>query len=120
MHKNQTWEWVELPKGKRAIRCKWVYKKKEAVLEKEGENFKALLVAKGYSHKLRVDYDEIFSLVVKHTSIRIVLSLVVHFDMELKQMDVRTTFLHVSGRRLSTWYIKKGSLNMEMNTWFAN
>ena len=120
LHKNQTWGWVELLKGKRAIGCKWVYKKKEAVLEKEGEKFKARLVAKGYSQKLRVDYDEIFSLVVKHTSIRTVLSLVAHFDMELERMDVRTAFLHVSWRRLFTWYIKKGSLNMDMNTWFAN
>ena len=49
LHKNQTWNLVELPKGKRAIGCKWVYKKKEAVSEKEGEKFKACLVAKGYS-----------------------------------------------------------------------
>ena len=51
---------MELPKGKRAIECKWVYKKKEAVLENEGEKFKARLVAKGYSWKHGVDYDEIF------------------------------------------------------------
>ena len=35
-----------------------------------------------------------FSLVVRHTSIRTVLSLVAYFDMELEQMDVKTTFLH--------------------------
>ena len=40
---------MELPKGKRAIGCKRVYKKKEAILEKEGEKFNARLVAKGYS-----------------------------------------------------------------------
>ena len=28
LHKNKTWELVELRKGKRAIRCKWVYNKK--------------------------------------------------------------------------------------------
>ena len=49
LHKNQTWELVELPKEKRAIGCKWVYKKKEEFLENEGEKFKAHLVAKGYS-----------------------------------------------------------------------
>ena len=49
LHKNQTWDLVELPKGKRAIGCKWVYRKKEAIAEKEGEKFKARLVAKGYS-----------------------------------------------------------------------
>ena len=38
-----------------------MYKKKEAVLENEGEKFKAHLRAKGYSHKHKVDYDGIFS-----------------------------------------------------------
>ena len=51
LHKNKSWELVELPKGKRDIGCKWVYKKKEVVLENEGENFKAHLVEKGYSQK---------------------------------------------------------------------
>ena len=92
--KNQMWELVELPKGKRAIGCKWVYKKKEAVSENEGEKFKVSLVAKGYSQKHGVDYDEIFSPVVKHTSIRAVLSLVAYFDMELEQMVLKKTFHH--------------------------
>ena len=47
LHKNQIWELVELPKGKRAIWCKWVYKKKESVSENEGQKFKARLVEKG-------------------------------------------------------------------------
>jgi len=35
-----------------------------------------------------------FSPVVKHTSIRMVLAIVVQFDLELEQMDVKITFLH--------------------------
>ena len=71
-----------------------MYKKKEVVLEKYGEKFKARLVEKGYSQKQGIDYDEIISLVVRHTSIRTMLSLIAHFDMELEQIDVNTTFLH--------------------------
>src|ERR1044072_2435960 len=94
LKKNETWDLVPLPKGKRAIGCKWVYKKKPAVSEKEGEKFKTRLVAKGYSQQKGVDYDEIFSPVVRHTSIIEVLALVASLDMILEQMDVKTDFLH--------------------------
>ena len=71
-----------------------MFKKKEAVLEKWGEKFKARLVVRGYSQQKWVDYEEIFFPVVRHTSIRPVLVLVVHYDMTLEQMDVVTAFLH--------------------------
>uniref|UniRef100_A0A2N9FQZ7 Integrase catalytic domain-containing protein n=1 Tax=Fagus sylvatica TaxID=28930 RepID=A0A2N9FQZ7_FAGSY len=94
LSKNKTWELTELPKRKKPIGCKWVFKKKEVVSEKEGERFKAGLVAKGYSQRHGIDYDEVFSPVVKHTSIRVVLALVAHQDLELEQLDVKTAFLH--------------------------
>ena len=51
LSKNKTWELTEVPKGKRPIGCKWVFKKKEAVSKKKkkGKRFKARLVAKQYS-----------------------------------------------------------------------
>lgn len=51
---------MELPQEKRAIGYKWVFKRKEAVSEKEGETFKARVVAKGYSPQQRIDYNEFF------------------------------------------------------------
>ncbi|PNX68664.1 copia LTR rider, partial [Trifolium pratense] len=94
LHKNKTWEVVPLPVGKSAIGCKWVYKRKEDHTKSCGTRYKARLVAKGFAQKEGVDYNEIFSPVVKHTSIRVLLSLVAHVDLELEQLDVKTAFLH--------------------------
>ncbi|MCO5594522.1 hypothetical protein L7F22_048554 [Adiantum nelumboides] len=89
--KNKTWELVPLPKGRKALPCKWVYKKKIA---SNVENYKAHLVAKGFKQEYGVDFQEIFSPVVKMTTLRMLLALVATEDMELDQMDVITAFLH--------------------------
>ena len=94
LNKNKTWELPEFPKGKKLIGCKWVFRKMEVVSKKEGERFKSRLVVKGYSQRHGIDYDEVFSLMVRHTSIRVVLALVAHQDLELEQLDVKTTFIH--------------------------
>ena len=51
-------------------------------------------MAKGYSQKEGIDFSKIFSSVVRHTSIRMLVSIVAAQDLELEQMDVKTTFLH--------------------------
>ena len=51
LHKNKTWELVELPRGRKAIGCKWVYAKKDGVDDKSLVIFKVRLVAKGYAQK---------------------------------------------------------------------
>src|SRR5690606_37700002 len=56
--------------------------------------YKSRLVAKGYSQKEGVDYHDIFAHVVKHVSIRLLLSIMVNLDLELEQLDVKTAFLH--------------------------
>ena len=84
LQKNKTWELVKLPRGKKAIGCKWIFRKKEALSEKEDEKFKTRLVAKSYSQKEGIDYNEIFSPVVKHTSVRVILRFVTMHDMELE------------------------------------
>ena len=83
-----------MPSEKKPIGCKWVYQCKEGALEKEGIRYKARLVAKGHSQKEGINYNVVFSPVVRHTSIRVLLSIMAVHDLELEQMDVRIAFLH--------------------------
>ena len=55
---------------------------------------KARLVAKGYAQKYGIDYDEIFSPVVRFSSIRFLIAFAVQHDMLIHQMDVETAFLN--------------------------
>ncbi|GJX59461.1 putative RNA-directed DNA polymerase [Tanacetum coccineum] len=93
LHENNTFELVKLPKGKRALKNKWVYKLKTEE-HTSRPRYKARLVVKGFSHKRGIDFDEIFSPFVKMGSIRVVLSLAASLDLEVEQMDVKTAFLH--------------------------
>ena len=88
------WKLTQLPKGKKAIGCKWVFAKKEGFPNKEDVRYKARLVAKGFAQREGIDYNEVFSPVVKHSSIRILLALVAQLNLELAQLDVKTAFLH--------------------------
>lgn len=56
--------------------------------------YKAHLVAKGYLQKQLVDFDETFSPVAMLKTIRILLAIAAHYDYEVWQMDVKTTFLN--------------------------
>ncbi|GKV27145.1 hypothetical protein SLEP1_g36348 [Rubroshorea leprosula] len=94
LHKNQTWKLVKPPKGQRIVGCKWVFRRKEGILGVETPRFKARLVVKGFTQREGIDFHEVFSPVVKHSSIRVLLAMVTLYDLELEQLDVKTSFLH--------------------------
>ncbi|RVE54361.1 hypothetical protein evm_000846 [Chilo suppressalis] len=85
---------VDLPKDRKPISCKWVYKIKTNA-DGSLDKFKARLVARGYTQK-GIDYDETFSPVAKMTTIRSVLSVAANERLKLTQFDVSTAFLYRS------------------------
>jgi hypothetical protein len=90
---NEVCDLVELSNGAKAIGCKWVFKTKKDSLGNI-KRYKARLVAKGFTQKEGIDYTETFSRVSKNDSLHVIMALVAHFDLELQQMDVKTTFLN--------------------------
>ena len=93
MDENKVWYLVELPEGSKQVRCKWVFKTKRDSNGNIGR-YKARLVAKSYPQKDDIEYKETFSPVSKKDSLRIVMALVAHYDLELHQMDMKTAYLN--------------------------
>ena len=93
IEKNDTWELTVLPSGGKTIGVKWVFKTK---FNENGEvdKYKARLVAKGYCQQYGIDYAEIFALVARLDTIRIVISLAAQKAWVIYQLDVKSAFLH--------------------------
>ena len=72
---------------------KWIYKIKHAV-DGSVEKFKVVFVARGFSQKEGIDYEDTFSLVSRYTSIRVIILLASILGWKLHQMDLKTTFLN--------------------------
>ena len=90
---NDTWDLVPLPKVRKLVRCKWVYKTKYAS-DRSVERHKARLVTKGFSQVEGIDYNETFSPIAKINSICLGISLASSHKWEVHQMDVKSTFFH--------------------------
>ncbi|TYK05477.1 gag/pol protein [Cucumis melo var. makuwa] len=82
MYFNSVGGLVDLPEGVKPIGCKWIYKKKRDLVGKV-QTFKARPVAKEYTQKEEVDYEETFSSIVMLKSIRILLFTTTFYDSEI-------------------------------------
>ncbi|KAK4384676.1 Copia protein [Sesamum angolense] len=93
MGSNQVWTIVDPPKGVRPVGSKSVYKRK---LGADGEvtTFKARLVAKAYTRRPEVDFEETYSPVAMAKSIWVLLPITTWYDYEIWQMDVKMAYLN--------------------------
>ena len=101
---NKVWKLCDLPPGRKALPCKWVFRikrKPDGTVEK----YKARLVAKGFKQKKGIDYDQTFSPVARMTTIRALLSVSAKEKLHLKQFDVSTAFLN--GKLKEEIYMKQ-------------
>ncbi|GJU78600.1 putative ribonuclease H-like domain-containing protein [Tanacetum coccineum] len=87
------WTLMDLPKGKRAIGTKWVYRNKKDERGIVIKN-KARLVAQGYTQEEGIDYDDVFAPIARIEAIRLFLAYASFKDFMVYQIDVKSAFLY--------------------------
>lgn len=80
LNKNTSWIIVERPKNVKVLGSIWPFKMKERIKDVEPTRYTARLIAQGFAQRKGIDLNDLFSLVVKFTSIKIWLSLSAQFD----------------------------------------
>lgn len=83
IHDNHTYNLVKLLEGKRTMESKWSYLAKHEKIS-ISPRYETKLMMKGFHQRKDVNFNEIFSPVVKMSSIRIVLNLIVILDLEVE------------------------------------
>lgn len=90
---NKTWTLVTEPQNRRVLWGKWAYKLKRGPND-EIVQYKARWVVRGFEQRAGVDYHEIFASVVKPMSYKAIFAIAAALDLEIEQLDVKTTFLY--------------------------
>ena len=81
------------PQGKKVVGSRWIYKVKHAA-DESVEKYKACFVAKGFSQKKGIAYEETFALAARYSSIQTIILLAAEMGWRVHQMDVKTAFLN--------------------------
>ena len=90
---NHKWELVDLPPASKPLGYKWIFKKKMKA-DRSIDKYKVRLVIKGYKQKEGLDYFDTYSLVTRISSIRMLIAITAIHNLEIHQMDVKTSFLN--------------------------
>lgn len=90
-----TWVEAELPEGRKAIGCKWIYTKKRDECRKIVK-YKARLIAQGFYQKPRVNYSDnrTFAPMMHFETLRTMLAHTAIHNWKLRQFDIKGAYLH--------------------------
>ncbi len=89
----RTWEVVEKLEGINVVGSKWVFCLKKDALGRIAQ-YKARLVAQGFSQVEGIDYFDTYAPVAKLASIRTILALAARLDLEIHQIDIKSAYLN--------------------------
>ena len=89
---NEAWDLVDTSRSGPLVECKWVFKTK--IDCDDQVCYRARLVAKGYTQREGVDYDETFFPVIRYSSLQLLLALSVKLDLDIVYLDVKTAYLN--------------------------
>ena len=92
LQRNHTWTLVPPLASQNLVGCRWIFRIKKAA-DGKIERYKARLITKGYHQQEGIDFNQTFSSVVKHTTIRLILCLAATLGRQLQQLDVCNAFL---------------------------
>jgi hypothetical protein len=93
LDRNKTWSVIERPENQKLIDCHWVFKIKRKSDRSVGR-YRARLVAKGFTQRPGIDYDETFAPVVRFDPLRLLHALAAHHGWMPQQLDIKATFLY--------------------------
>jgi hypothetical protein len=93
IEENGTWSLIDLSLGHKPIGVKLVFKVKRDE-HRAVSKHKAHLAIKGYEQRHGIDYDDVFTSVVRLDSMRLLIALTTHEGWEVHHMDIKLAFLN--------------------------
>jgi hypothetical protein len=93
LEKLDTWDIVEAPPGASIIRCHYVLTLKRDAFNAI-QKYKVRLVANGQTQVYGINYTDTYAPVVRHATLRVLLTLAATNDWEIHQADVKNAYLN--------------------------
>ena len=92
---NKVWDLVKLPDGKSSIGSRWHFAVKFGPYGKPCRH-KPRFVAKGFSQREGIDYNETYSPTARLSTVRVIMNIAAQNSCEIKQLDIKTAYLNAN------------------------